>query len=569
MTRSSLTAVFLGIISFAGSTFAQPVIGTGGIVNNYSYVLPGLPNYGIAQGSIFDIFGTGLATTAASQGVPLQKTLAGVSITVTVNGVSAQAIPYFVTPLEISAILPSATPVGTGTITVTVGAQTSAPAPITVVETAFGILSANEAGTGTAAAFDYENNGALVTPTSAINPGEYLILWGSGLGPVSSDETQYQPQPDSTTAPIEVTIGGINAQVTYQGRSIYPGVDQINVIVPQGISGCSVSVVVTGTGGPMPITSNYVTIPVAGSGRTCSDPGVSPITPSEWQTLSSLSNVNLGFIDLVKSTVTTLPVSLDGITISPGMTTTNDLTGAFFEKYTAAQLSSSGIAFAQEASIGSCTVTTISFSLSSLPSGLITSSPLNAGPTITLTGPDGPLTLTLDKDGFYEEPITNPLPAIIPSTGGSFTWTGTGGPDIGAFTATLSASETTPLTWTNMSSIVTAGSVNRASGQSVTWTGGIPNSFVYITGDSIFIGANLTSEYSTSFTCVAPVSAGQFTIPAAVLESLPASGSSVDGLSLGGSLGVENGLLQEFTAPNLDLGMIFFGTLSELEVPYI
>jgi uncharacterized protein (TIGR03437 family) len=139
VTRSSLTAVFLGIISFAGSTYAQPVIGTGGIVNNFSYVLPGLPNYGIAQGSIFDIFGTGLATTAAAQGVPLQKTLAGVSISVTVNGVTTQAIPYFVTPLEISAILPSATPVGTGTITVTVGSQTSAPAPIVVVETAFGI----------------------------------------------------------------------------------------------------------------------------------------------------------------------------------------------------------------------------------------------------------------------------------------------------------------------------------------------------------------------------------------------------------------------------------------------
>jgi uncharacterized protein (TIGR03437 family) len=536
-------------------------------VNNYSYVLPGLPNYGIAQGSIFDIFGTGLATTTATQAVPLQKTLAGVSITVTVNGVSTQAIPYFVTPLEIAAILPSATPTGTGTITVTVGNQTSPPAPIIVVETAFGILSANQAGTGTAAAFDYENNGALVTPTTAINPGEYLILWGSGLGPVSSDETQFQPQPDSTTAPIEVTIGGINAKVTYQGRSIFPGVDQINVIVPQGISGCSVSVVVTGTGGPIPINSNYVTVPVASSGRTCSDPGLSPITTSEWETLSSLSNVNLGFIDLSKSTSTTIPVSFDGIVVTPGGTTTTDFTGAFFEKYTAAQLSASGLAFAQEASIGSCTVTTISLSLSGVPGGLITSTPLNAGATLSFTGPDGPLTLTPDKEGFYEEPLTNPLPAIIPATGGSFTWTGPGGTDIGAFTATLNASETTPLTWTNMSSIVTAGAVTRANGQSVTWSGGIPNSFVYITGESFFYGATANSEYFTTFTCVQPVSAGQFTIPAAVLESLPASGS-LDGISLGGSLGVENGILQEFTAPSLDLGLIFFGTSNELQVPY-
>jgi hypothetical protein len=86
---------------------------------------------------------------------------------------------------------------------------------------------------------------------------------------------------------------------------------------------------------------------------------------------------------------------------------------------------------------------------------------------------------------------------------------------------------------------------------------------------SNFLGANITNQYVTSLTCVEPVSAGQFTIPASVLESLPASGSSADGLSLGGSLGIESGLPQEFTAPNLDLGLIFFGTLSDLEVPHI
>ena len=551
----------MGIISFAGSTYAQPVIGAGGIVNNYSYVLPGLPNYGIAQGSIFDIFGTGLATTTASQGVPLKATLAGVSINVTVNGTTTQAIPYFVTPLEIAAILPSATPVGTGTITVTVGGQTSAPAPMTVVETAFGILTANQAGTGTAAAFDYNNSGALVTPTAAINPGEYLIIWGSGLGAVSSDETQYQPQPDATSAPIEVSIGGINAQVTYHGRSIYPGVDQINVIVPEGISGCAVSVVVSGTGAATPFNSNYVTVPVAGTGRTCSDPGISPLTTSDWDTLLSLSNVNLGIIDLAKSTVTTLPVTLDGITITPGGTTSSDFSGAFFEKYTAAQLAASG--FAQEASIGSCVVTTISLDSGTLPAGLIMTSPLNAGPSINLSGPDGSLALNL-MNGFYEEAFTNPLPPIIPASGGTFTFTGTGGPDIGAFTGTLSAAQTAPLTWTNMSSIT---SVTRANGQSVTWSGGIPNSFVYITGSSFFIGTSATDEHISTFTCVQPVSAGQFTIPAAVLESLPAS-SNIEGVILGGSLGLENGLLQKFTAPNLDLGLLFFGVLSELEVPY-
>jgi uncharacterized protein (TIGR03437 family) len=553
VTRSSLTAVFLGIIAFAGSTYAQPVIGTGGIVNNFSYVLPGLPNYGIAQGSIFDIFGTGLATTSAAQGVPLQKTLAGVSVSVTVNGVTTQAIPYFVTPLEISAILPSATPVGTGTITVTVGTQTSAPAPINVVETAFGILTANEGGTGTAAAFDYNNNGALVTPTSAITPGEYLILWGSGLGAVSSDETQFQPQPDATTAPIEVTIGGINAQVTYHGRSIYPGVDQINVIVPQGISGCSVSVVVTGTGGSTPINSNYVTVPVASSGRTCSDPGISPITASDWETLSSLSNVNLGLISLSKSTTT-----------SPSTgTNTTDLASADFVRYTAAQFSASGF---ENYSLGSCLVITAKGTSESTP-GLITTSPLNAGPQINLSGPDGALTLspsTVLGVGFYEEPFSTTLPAIIPSTGGTFTFNnGSGGTDVGAFTATLAQNLTTPLVWTNMSSI---SAVTRVNGQTVTWTGGAPGSYVLISGTSIS-ATGASNELLGIFTCAAPVSDGQFTVPPAVLESLPAS-TVIDGFTAS-ALAVANGAFQTFTAPGLDLGLLSFTVTSATEVPYI
>jgi hypothetical protein len=42
--------------AFAPIAFAQtPTVS--GLLNNYSYTLPGLPNYGIAQGSIFDIFG--------------------------------------------------------------------------------------------------------------------------------------------------------------------------------------------------------------------------------------------------------------------------------------------------------------------------------------------------------------------------------------------------------------------------------------------------------------------------------------------------------------------------------
>src|ERR1035438_6606257 len=82
-----------GMMFAASSVAQQPVIT--GLLNNYSFVQPGLPNYGIAQGSIFDIFGTNLAGGYTPlQSVPLTTTLLGVSANVMVNGVTFPLILY-------------------------------------------------------------------------------------------------------------------------------------------------------------------------------------------------------------------------------------------------------------------------------------------------------------------------------------------------------------------------------------------------------------------------------------------------------------------------------------------
>ena len=81
----------------AGNALAQaPSISA--VLNNYSYTLAGSPNYGIAQGSIFVVFGTFLGPAVIptlpdlSKG-PLVRTLSGVAVNVTVNGTTVQAIP--------------------------------------------------------------------------------------------------------------------------------------------------------------------------------------------------------------------------------------------------------------------------------------------------------------------------------------------------------------------------------------------------------------------------------------------------------------------------------------------
>src|SRR5581483_2560544 len=85
------------VMSLLAATAMADTPTVGGLLNNYSFTLPGLPNYGIAQGSIFDIFGTNLAsTTTGLQNPPLKTTLEGTSISVTVNGTTTQPLIYFV-----------------------------------------------------------------------------------------------------------------------------------------------------------------------------------------------------------------------------------------------------------------------------------------------------------------------------------------------------------------------------------------------------------------------------------------------------------------------------------------
>jgi uncharacterized protein (TIGR03437 family) len=281
--------------AFAAVAAAQPRVNA--LQNNYSYILPGTPNYGIAQGSIFVMYGAGMAPAGLlSQGFDpsLEKNLGGVTIRVTVGGTVTEAVPYYVSPTQIAAILPSATPVGDGTITVTYNGQTSAPAPIKVVQGAFGILTLSGAGNGTAAVYDA--NYAFITHTNAANPGQTVIFWGTGQGPDPNDETRLIAAPQNLgNLPFEFRIGGKPATVVYHGRSAFPGLDQINVTIPDGVSGCFVSAYVK-TGN---YVSNFTTIPIATNGRICNDVE-SGLSTADVQTLLSRNEINSGWIYLGK-----------------------------------------------------------------------------------------------------------------------------------------------------------------------------------------------------------------------------------------------------------------------------
>jgi uncharacterized protein (TIGR03437 family) len=101
---------------------------------------------------------------------------------------------YYAGATQVAAILPSTVPAGSGTVTVTANGQTSAPAPITVVQNALGIFTANSSGAGDAIATNgpvfITPSSAAHPPSSAAHPGDTIVIWTTGLGPVNFDETR-------------------------------------------------------------------------------------------------------------------------------------------------------------------------------------------------------------------------------------------------------------------------------------------------------------------------------------------------------------------------------------------
>ena len=492
-----ITALSGSSITLQFVTFGASGGGGGGptitqIVNNSSSIPAGFPNSGIAPSSLFAIKGTGLAdpgdaTLHSSQGAGLQLTVNGASISVTINGTTTHPAMYYATPTQLSAVLPAATPVGTGTLTVTYKGVPSAPFTIVVVANAPGITTYLN-GTGVAQDVNRINDpdAGLITFTKSGVPGQGIILWGTGLGadPLDSDTT-FTLNAHQTSVPYTVYIGGIPATIGYQGASVYPGVSVFGLFIPQNVpTGCYVPIVaVTGN-----VVSNIVTLPIHAGGGVCSDPQLG-IAGDRLSTLTQQTTVKTGTLIVSQSTA-------PGTGGAP--TTTNGAFGLF------AQTSGAAYAGGSAISIGGCIlIQTLSGGGGGLPTGL------DAG-AINVTGPSGgPVVLTTIAGfpGFY-----NAVLSTIPATGGAFVFNGAGGTQIGGFTATVNFPNPL-LSWTNQ---VAAATVNRSQGFSVTWSGGTAGSYVLISGSST------SGSAIGNYTCLAPQSAGQFTVPSWVLLGMPA-----------------------------------------------
>ena len=193
------------------SACAQPLVYNRGVLNAASFMPQGLAGGGIAQGSIFSIFGTrfGPGSPVEASAFPLGTTLGNVSVTLTQGATTVNAIPLYVSNTQVNAIMPSNAPLGRVSLRVLSGALKSPPVPVTVVTSAFGIFTAGGAGTGPGILQNYITavNQPINEPSIAAQPGQTIILWGTGLGPVPGGADNVAPPAGNgpvRTVPVEL-----------------------------------------------------------------------------------------------------------------------------------------------------------------------------------------------------------------------------------------------------------------------------------------------------------------------------------------------------------------------------
>ena len=227
-----------------------PAITAGGVVSALAF--GGFTS--VAPGSWMEIYGTNLsATTRLWAGTDFNGTKAPTSldnVKVTIGGQAA--FLDYISPTQVNAQVPSNTPTGAQQMTVSYSSSTSSAYNITVNPLQPGLLAPSSFIVGgkqyVVAQFA---DGAYVLPPNAIpgipsrqaKPGEVIIIYGIGFGPVLDSGNQDIPAGTVVTTANKLTnsfsmdFGGAAANLS-DPRSFFGlapnfvGLYQFNVVVP-------------------------------------------------------------------------------------------------------------------------------------------------------------------------------------------------------------------------------------------------------------------------------------------------------------------------------------------------
>ena len=484
----------------------------------------------VAQGSIISIFGSNLATAiAGAVRVPLPINLVGTSVRI-----GGHAAPlFFVSAGQINAQVPWGAATGTVELTVETPQGTSAPVNVSIVETAPGLFSQAANGRGPGAVLNFVSQGNTSTNTADFTtiPGGIVLIFGTGLGPVTgppADGAAGAGQP-TTTMPV-VTIGGRQAVVEFSGLAPgFVGLYQINARVPYPHAR---RLLPAGAGGVRKWESNTVTIGVTkprGFRGNCNQ--ASSGSPGFF------FNGSFGVASVNRFTTQfALPV--------PGFPQLPDTFSASFRRFEAV-IPTAEFGFPPVG--GGCNVAVYRFDPNDPPgvSNFINfinkDQPLDAG-TLTLNGPfaGSPRVIGPSQPGEYESELGNG--ALGP---GIWTLSGSGGSDVGPFNTVLGA-------FGLLSSVTDFGvqgtSFSQAQPLTMTWSCLDLNGQVGVLAASVNDADLLFGVVMCSASC----SDGQITINSSVLSQLPVSSESAAFLTANFFSDLQSGRIKAF---GLDFGL--------------
>ncbi len=247
------------------SSSVIPTLPPDSAVNAASFRPATDPNGAIAPGANVAVFGTQLAlATQVALSVPLGNILLDDCVTFSAGNNIFAAPLFFVSAGQINAQVPFELPPGTASVQVRRGDRVSAAQPVKVAAVSPGIFSLNQQGTGAGAILHAENF-QLVSESAPARPGEFLIIFGTGLGAVQPTVASGQPAPGNaplatTVSTPVVNIGGIPAAVAFSGLAPgFVGLYQVNVQVPTEVPSGTQPLQIIMNGVP----SNTVTVSVS------------------------------------------------------------------------------------------------------------------------------------------------------------------------------------------------------------------------------------------------------------------------------------------------------------------
>ncbi len=510
---------------------AQPGLAQNGVVNLASRIPTTAAGGAIARGALFMIQGVKFGSAAAT------------SCVVKSGSVTTPVRILGTTSTRVEALMPTSAPLGPSSLIVSVDGKASRPFAIEIVASNPGIFSRNGEGWGPGRIENLDNSGSRVENSDAhpAPPGSRITLAATGLGGLKS---------------VDVLIGGKSARGRASAAPPRGAIGEVDIVVQlprDSPAGCFVPVALLAAPSR---ASNFVTMAIGPRNGPC-DPGPLPRISGEKIGTAIFARSRMrpfreGAPEYVRDNAKIVfatataqaPASPLHLVPPPGACTV--FTGSY---QTGAQDMNSISGFTES------------------PLDWWTSDPdspgLDAGQRMRLWRGALNRSVELGKQGVYRarlgesilgEKTGGPLksrPLFLDP--GPMLLTSPGGAQVGPFN--LNVIIPAEFEWTDREQTRV---VDRLRGVTVHWKAGAPD-------QPMFVMAGNVDQITTAFgicVCSTRSSAGQFTIPAAMLANIPATedvaGVPSDRLALG-TVNVQpalniRGLSRGFVVTSLTVG---------------